>query len=57
VEFVTLLWFDSLDGVRGLAGDDCETAYVPPAARAVLARFDARSHHYETLSTPGGSGG
>ena len=53
VEFVTILWFDSLDGVRALAGNDYETAYVPPTARAVLARFDARSQHYEMLLRPG----
>jgi hypothetical protein len=52
VEFVTILWFDSLDAVRGLAGDDYEVAYVPPQARRVLTRFDARSQHYETLLTP-----
>ncbi len=52
VEFVTILWFDSLDGVRALAGEDYETAYVPPKARAVLERFDARSTHYETVLTP-----
>jgi antibiotic biosynthesis monooxygenase (ABM) superfamily enzyme len=52
VEFLTILWFESLDGVRALAGDDYETAYVPPAARAVLSRFDARSQHYETLLSP-----
>jgi len=47
VEFVTLMWFDSLDSVRAFAGDDYETAVVPPAARALLERFDARSAHYE----------
>ena len=47
VEFVTLMWFDSLDAVRAFAGDDYETAVVPPAARALLERFDARSAHYE----------
>ncbi len=47
VEFVTVMWFDSLDAVRGFAGADYEAAVVPPAARAVLARFDARSAHYE----------
>lgn len=52
VEFVTILWFDSLDGVRALAGDDYEVAYVPPKARAVLARFDARSQHYEMVDHP-----
>ena len=47
VEFVTIMWFDSLDAVRAFAGPDYEVAVVPPAARAVLARFDARSAHYE----------
>lgn len=47
VEFVTLMWFDSLDAVRAFAGPDYEAAVVPPQARAVLARFDHRSQHYE----------
>jgi len=47
VEFVTEMWFDSLDAVREFAGDDYEASVVPPAARAVLSRFDDRSQHYE----------
>jgi hypothetical protein len=47
VEFVTIMWFDCWDAVRQFAGDDYERAYVPPAAREVLARFDERSQHYE----------
>ncbi len=47
VEFVTIMWFDSLDAVRAFAGEDYEVAVVPPKARAVLSRFDARSQHYE----------
>ena len=47
VEFVTIMWFDSLDAVKAFAGQDHETAYVPAKARAVLARFDDRSQHYE----------
>ena len=47
VEFVTIMWFDTLAAVRGFAGDDFETAYVPEAARALLARYDAASAHYE----------
>ena len=47
VEFVTVMWFDSLDAVRDFAGDDHVAAVVPPAARAVLSRFDERSQHYE----------
>ena len=33
VEFVTLMWFDSLDAVRAFAGADHEVAVVPPPAR------------------------
>ncbi|HSE65678.1 MAG TPA: hypothetical protein VLB12_01740 [Gemmatimonadales bacterium] len=47
VEFVTLMWFDSIDDVRGFAGKDYETAVVPPSARALLAHYDRRSAHYE----------
>ena len=47
VEFVTVMWFDSIDAVRVFAGEDYEAAYVPEKARAVLSRFDARSQHYE----------
>jgi antibiotic biosynthesis monooxygenase (ABM) superfamily enzyme len=54
VEFVTIMWFDSLDGVRAFQGDDYEAAHVPAAARAVLSGFDERSQHYEVLLTPPG---
>ena len=47
VEFVTMMWFDSLDAVRAFAGEAYEQAVVPPAARALLSRFDARSAHYD----------
>lgn len=47
VEFVTLMWFDSWEAVKRFAGADHEAAVVPPKARAVLARFDATSRHYE----------
>lgn len=47
VEFITVMWFDSIDAVRIFAGDDYETAVVPEKARAVLNRFDDRSQHYE----------
>ena len=53
VEFVTIMWFDSLDAVRAFAGDDYEGAVVPPAARRLLSRFDPQSAHYEVIETPG----
>ena len=47
VEFITVMWFDSLDAVREFAGDDYEASVVPPAAQALLVRYDGRSQHYE----------
>ncbi len=46
-EFITVMWFESLDAVRAFAGEDYERAVVPPAARKLLLRFDDRSAHYE----------
>ncbi len=47
VEFVTVMWFDRIEDVQAFAGADYEVAVVPPKARAVLAHFDERSHHYD----------
>jgi hypothetical protein len=52
VEFVTIMWFDSLDAVRAFAGDAYDVAVVPAKARALLARFEDRSAHYETPVPP-----
>ena len=47
VEFITVMWFDTLDAVRLFAGEDYSLAVVPPKARLILKRFDERSQHYE----------
>jgi heme-degrading monooxygenase HmoA len=52
VEFITIMWFESLDAVRAFAGQDYEAAVVPPKARSLLSRFDAVSVHYETVVSP-----
>jgi heme-degrading monooxygenase HmoA len=49
VEFLTLMWFDSLDAIKAFVGKDHEVAHVPEAARAVLARFDQRVAQFEVL--------
>ena len=52
VEFVTMTLFETWDAVREFAGVDFEASVVPPAARALLSRFDARSVHYDVLHQP-----
>ena len=49
VEFATIMWFASLDAIKAFVGEDYEVSHVPPAARAVLSRFDERAAHYEVL--------
>ena len=48
-EFMTLMRFDSLDAVREFAGEDYAKAFVPPRARELLRRYNARAEHYEIL--------
>ncbi len=52
VEFVTIMWFDSLDAVRAFAGEEYKVAVVPPKARQLLSRFDGRAAHYQVIETP-----
>jgi len=51
-EFVTITLFESMEAVRAFAGADTEVAVVPPEARALLARFDERAKHYDTVMGP-----
>ena len=49
VEFQTLMWFDSLDAIKAFMGEDYAVSHVPPAAQAVLKRFDSHAAHYEVI--------
>lgn len=49
-EFVTTMLFRSLDDVVAFAGESYRVAVVPPAARALLSRFDAESAHYDVVA-------
>ncbi len=55
VEFITIMWFDTLESVSAFAGEDYEGAVVPPKARALLKRFDERSQHYQVRERLTGS--
>src|SRR5258706_16355934 len=53
VEFMTLMWFDTLDGVKEFKGEDYEAAHVPTQAQAGLAGFGERPAHYEGVDHRG----
>jgi len=47
VEFVTMLWFDSIDSVKSFAGEDYVTPVVSEKAKKLLARYAECSEHFE----------
>ena len=47
IEFITIMWFDSIDSVIEFAGKDYENAVVPEKAQRILTRYDNKSQHYE----------
>lgn len=53
VEFVTIMSFDTIADVIAFQGEDYAKCYVPDAARAVLARWDELSAHYEVIEKRG----
>ncbi len=50
-EFITIMYFDSLDLIKQFVGEDYEVAHVPEAAQKVLKRWDKRSQHYEVVDS------
>lgn len=46
VEFVSIMWFESLEAVSAFAGEDYQQAMVPARARTLLRGCDARPSHY-----------
>jgi heme-degrading monooxygenase HmoA len=57
VEFITIMIWDSVAAIQAVAGPDYETAVVPEERRKHLARYDAKSAHYEIASTQGFAAG
>ena len=53
-EVLTAMTFTDLEAVAAFTGGDPRTSVVPPAARALLTRFDAHSQHYTTVQRFGG---
>lgn len=53
IEFITIMLWDSIDSIRAVTGADYETAVIPEERRKYLARYDAKSAHYEIASVHG----
>jgi antibiotic biosynthesis monooxygenase (ABM) superfamily enzyme len=53
IEFITVLFFDSIDNIRAVAGPDYELAVIPENRRKHLTRWDTHAKHYEVASVHG----
>ena len=53
VEFVTLLRFDSMEGVKEFAGENQGKPVICPKAEALLTRMDEHSRHYQIVISRG----
>jgi heme-degrading monooxygenase HmoA len=51
IEFITIIFWESIEAIRAVAGPDYEVAVIPPERRQYLSRFDARAVHYEVASS------
>ncbi len=51
VQFVTLVWFTSVDVVKAFAGDDYERAYISETAAKLLSEYADRCDHFELKGT------
>ena len=47
VEFITIMYFETMDAIKQFAGEDYSKAVVPEKAQKVLLRYDQTSQHYE----------
>lgn len=49
VEFLVVTFWESLDAIRAFAGNDVESAVVPPRARDMMIEYDRKSRHYDVV--------
>ena len=42
VEFITIMYFKTLEGIKQFAGEDYTQAFLPEKERKLLSRFDER---------------
>ena len=50
VEFVTVMFWDSIESIKALTGPDHETSIIPEERRRYLSYHDPKAAHYELAS-------
>jgi hypothetical protein len=49
VEFIALTYFEALESIRAVAGDDFGLPVIPDTARSLLTRYDKRTAFYSSI--------
>ncbi len=50
VEFITVMFWDSIESIKAVTGPDYETSIIPEERRKYLVSHDAKATHYEVVS-------
>ncbi len=50
VEFITIIFWESLDALKAFAGPSYEVSIIPEERRQYLSKHDERAAHYEVVS-------
>ncbi|ABF43766.1 antibiotic biosynthesis monooxygenase domain protein [Candidatus Koribacter versatilis Ellin345] len=50
VEFITMIFWESLDALKAFAGPDYELSIIPEERRQYLSKHDEKAAHYEVVS-------
>lgn len=53
IEFMTVIFWESLDSIKLIAGPGFESAVIPEERRKYLVRYDSHAAHYELASMRG----
>jgi heme-degrading monooxygenase HmoA len=49
VEFITIMWFATMDAVKKFAGENFSKAVIYEKAKPLLTGYDEESQHYEVI--------
>ena len=50
VEFITVMFWDSIESIKALTGPDYETSIIPEERKKYLSSHDTKATHFEVVS-------
>lgn len=53
MEFITIMFWESLEAIQAITGPEFEKAVVPPERQRYLIRYETESAHYDITSAQG----